>query len=91
MKKTLHVIVEGLVQGVFFRKFVKENADLLSITGFARNLNDGGVEVTCQGSEPALKKLLEKISIGPKLSRVEKVISREIETTEKFRSFEIRY
>ena len=45
MKSRLHVIVFGIVQGVFFRANTKEQADHLDITGWVKNRTDGGVEI----------------------------------------------
>lgn len=62
---SLHVIVEGHVQGVGFRYFVKENADLLHLNGWVRNLLNGTVELTAEGSREALERLLSTIRVGP--------------------------
>ena len=61
----LHAIVEGHVQGVGFRYFVKENADLLHLNGWVRNLYDGTVELTAEGSREALERLLSAVRVGP--------------------------
>ena len=49
--KTLKIVISGVVQGVFFRKFVKENADELEVKGFVRNLDDGKVEIVIEGED----------------------------------------
>ncbi len=56
--------VYGNVQGVAFRAFAQEKALALGIFGYAKNLHDGSVEVVAQGSEEALKKYLNLISVG---------------------------
>jgi acylphosphatase len=61
----LHAIVEGRVQGVGFRYFVKENADRLHLNGWVRNLYNGNVELTAEGSREALERLLSAVRIGP--------------------------
>lgn len=61
----LHAVVEGHVQGVGFRYFVKENADFLHLNGWVRNLYDGTVELTAEGSREALERLLSAIRVGP--------------------------
>ncbi|MBI2598085.1 MAG: acylphosphatase [Candidatus Diapherotrites archaeon] len=88
--KTLYIVVEGRVQGVFFRKFVKESARLLGVKGFVRNLEDGRVEAVCSAEKEILQKLLEKIKTGPPFSRVENVSVKEIFPKEKFGLFEIQ-
>ena len=54
MKKTKKILVKGLVQGVFFRQFIKEQADKLGICGYVRNLDDGRVEAVVEGDDLSL-------------------------------------
>lgn len=61
----LHAVVEGHVQGVGFRAYVLERANRLSLTGWVRNRSNGDVEVTAEGSRPALEKLLADLYRGP--------------------------
>jgi acylphosphatase len=70
---TLHAFVEGHVQGVGFRYFVKENADTLTLNGWVRNRYDGSVELFAEGSRETLEKLLEIVRIGPTRSMVTNV------------------
>jgi acylphosphatase len=69
----VHVIVEGHVQGVGFRYFVKECADKYKLTGWVRNRYDGSVELTAEGEKPNLDKLVEHLNIGPSRSIVTNV------------------
>ncbi len=87
--KTLQVLVKGRVQGVFFRAFVKQNAQALGVKGFVRNRPDGSVEAVCFGNKNVLSKLLKKIKQGPMLARVEKVEAKEIAKPELNESFEV--
>ncbi len=64
-KTRLHAVVEGHVQGVGFRAYVLERANRLSLTGWVRNLSEGGVEVTAEGARPALEKFLADLYRGP--------------------------
>ena len=61
----LHVVVEGRVQGVGFRYFVQENAQLLGLTGWVRNVKEDQVEVWAEGRQPDLDKLLDLVRRGP--------------------------
>lgn len=70
---TLHAFVEGHVQGVGFRYFVKENADVLTLTGWVRNRYDGSVELFAEGNRESLEKILEIVRIGPTRSMVTNV------------------
>ena len=71
MKKEIYCTIYGDVQGVFFRQFAKEKADSLGIFGYAKNMEDGTVEVVAQGEEDVLKTFLESISAGPENAQVE--------------------
>jgi acylphosphatase len=57
----LSAIIKGNVQGVGFRATAKLFADHLKLTGFARNLSDGSVELCAQGDRPQLEKLLAEL------------------------------
>ena len=50
-------LVHGMVQGVGYRWFVRRAAGRLGVTGIARNLPDGGVEVLAEGATGALDEL----------------------------------
>ena len=65
--------VSGLVQGVGFRWFVKEEADLLGLSGTARNLPGGSVEVNVEGGRDLIEKLIATLKEGNRSSRVEQV------------------
>lgn len=61
----LHALVDGQVQGVGFRYFVKNAADALALTGWVRNKWDGRVEVLAEGPRDDLEHLLQKLRRGP--------------------------
>jgi acylphosphatase len=65
--------VGGRVQGVFYRATVARHARELQITGYAKNLPDGRVEVLACGSAAALKELLKRLWIGSSASKVTSV------------------
>jgi acylphosphatase len=69
----LHAWVYGYVQGVGFRYFVVHEAQTLGLRGFARNMNDGSVEVLAQGPRPALEGLLTLLRRGPSAAHVRDV------------------
>ncbi len=66
-------VVSGKVQGVWFRASAKREADRLGVTGHARNLPDGSVEVLACGSPDAVAALIEWLHDGPPLAKVAKV------------------
>jgi acylphosphatase len=62
--------VSGRVQGVFYRGSCAREAKRLGVTGYARNLPDGRVEVLACGSPDAVDTLLAWLAVGPSGARV---------------------
>ncbi|MBS0615238.1 MAG: acylphosphatase [Verrucomicrobia bacterium] len=62
LKKQLHVIFKGEVQGVGFRATCRRIAHRLNLTGFARNLPGGDVELLAQGEKAAIVEMLRELS-----------------------------
>jgi len=69
----VRLYIDGTVQGVFFRSFVKENAERYNVKGFVRNLEDGRIEVFLEGSSEDVNKMIELCKKGPKHSQIKKV------------------
>ncbi len=65
--------VNGRVQGVGYRYFVLREAEALGVTGFARNLPDGRVEVIAEGPAEVLGDFEARLRKGPAFARVEGV------------------
>ena len=76
--KTLRVYISGAVQGVFFRKFLKEKADELNIRGFTRNLEDGRVEVILEGRDEKVNEMVELCKKGSPHSEVKNTEIQEL-------------
>jgi acylphosphatase len=70
---------------VGYRWFVTDLAGSLGLSGWVRNLADGGVEVHARGPRAILDDLLERLKAGPPGARVEGV---EADWPEKGRKFE---
>jgi acylphosphatase len=66
-------LVSGIVQGVFFRASTARQADRLGLSGWARNLADGNVEVVARGPEEAVGELTRWLWDGPDAARVDAV------------------
>ncbi len=66
-------LVSGRVQGVFFRAATRSQAEALGLTGSARNLVDGRVEVIACGGEAALDTLATWLHQGPPAAEVARV------------------
>lgn len=71
-------LVTGIVQGVFFRASTERRACELALTGYARNLADGRVEVVASGTPAALAALEAWLHDGPPSARVERVERAEL-------------
>jgi acylphosphatase len=80
----------GTVQGVFFRDFVKTNADELRVKGYVKNMEDGTVEAVFEGEEGKIDKLIEKCKKEPRVARVDKVRIEEA-PIKSHKSFKIDY
>jgi acylphosphatase len=77
MKKAVRLYIEGTVQGIFFRQFVKDNAERNDVKGFVRNLEDGRVEVFLEGDQANVEKMIELCKKGQKYSKINKVEEKE--------------
>jgi acylphosphatase len=69
----VHVVVSGLVQGVFYRASSEAVARELGLSGWVRNLPDGRVEAIAEGPRPALERFLAWCERGPEHARVDRV------------------
>jgi acylphosphatase len=69
----VHIIIEGHVQGVGFRQFVKYKAKKLDITGWVKNLPDSRVEALIEGSPENVREMVEVCKKGPYLAQVKKI------------------
>jgi acylphosphatase len=70
-------LVSGRVQGVFYRASTREQALALGLSGYAKNLPDGRVEVVVSGSVSELEALERWLWQGPAAAWVEAVIREE--------------
>jgi len=70
MKSNYEIIVEGRVQGVGYRYFVRLKAVELNLSGYARNSYDGKVIVVAEGEKEDLDTLVDYLWLGPPLARV---------------------
>ncbi len=85
----LLLVIRGQVQGVGFRYFMRRQARALGINGQVRNLADGAVKVTAEGSVAELKQLKALAAAGPGTARVAGVEEEWSEGPPQFVTFEI--
>jgi acylphosphatase len=70
MTLSVRLVVRGRVQGVGFRWATVEQGRRLGLSGWARNLPDGAVEVVAAGESPAVERLVAWCRQGPASARV---------------------
>jgi len=73
MKITRHLRIYGLVQGVFFRDSLRQQAESLEVAGWVRNRRDGSVEAMLHGDASAVETLIAWCRIGNGRARVDRV------------------
>ena len=87
----IHAFVSGRVQGVGFRYFVEKEAVARGLSGWARNLYDGRVEIVAEGDRLSLVEFLRHLESGPRLARIDDVDFRWEEYTGEFPDFRITF
>ncbi len=85
-----HVSVTGHVQGVFYRAWLRDEADRIGVTGWVRNCPDGRVEAHVEGYEQAVEQIVERLRQGPPTANVDDVRLWDVEPCE-FDGFEVRH
>ncbi|WP_102505848.1 acylphosphatase [Salinivibrio kushneri] len=78
-QKCVKAYVTGHVQGVGFRYHTAHEALKLSLTGYAKNLPDGRVEVLACGREESVDALMAWLDKGPPTAGVDQVDKEEAE------------
>ena len=87
---SLHAVVTGIVQGVYFRAFVQRHAQALGLTGYVRNVaQSGAVELEAEGERDSLQQLVYHLHQGPRAAIVDKVDIRWGAYTGRFSDFRI--
>jgi acylphosphatase len=70
---SVHAVITGRVQGVWFRAWTVEQAGRLGLAGWVRNRLDGAVEAVFSGPRPKVEEMLAACRRGPPAARVENV------------------
>jgi acylphosphatase len=88
----IHVIVEGLVQGVCFRDSTRRQAFTLGLTGWVRNLPNGSVEAMLCGPGDKVAAMITWLRRGSPYARVDTLHVTKVDGgDDNFTTFEIRY
>ncbi|MEG1122725.1 MAG: acylphosphatase [Citrobacter sp.] len=84
--------VYGRVQGVGFRYTAQHEAQRLGLTGYAKNMNDGSVEIVACGESEQVEQLMKWLKAGgPRSARVDRVLSEPHRPGDDLKGFSIRY
>ena len=87
----VHVIVQGRVQGVFYRASARKHARQLGLSGWARNCPDGNVEILAEGERNMLEQLIAWSRKGPPAAHVTSVQVEWQAATGEFAGFEVKH
>jgi len=68
---TVHVIISGRVQGVWYRAWTAQTAQRLGLSGWVRNRSDGTVEAVFSGSPETIELMVSECRKGPPAARVD--------------------
>ncbi len=86
---SVKIIVTGRVQGVGYRYFIARIAGDLELTGYAKNLFNGDVEIIAEGRFEFLEGLIEKAKSGPRGAHVKTCKTEWLDFKKKYDKFEI--
>jgi acylphosphatase len=86
-----HVIIHGMVQGVYFRAHTRDEARAVNVTGWVKNRRDGGVEAVFEGAEEDVKKVIAWCHKGPAWAHVTEVNVDWQDYTGEFKNFFVNY
>jgi len=86
--ETMHLLISGKVQGVFFRETARRLAEKLHLKGWIKNCADGKVEAVVTGDKSDVDQFIEFCKTGPERAFVENVKVSKRETTD-FQKFEV--
>ncbi len=91
MQARAHLIIKGIVQGVFFRAFTRDVANRLGLKGWVKNLPGGSVETVFEGDKEEIEQAIKQCSLGPPGSRVDDVEVEWREYQGDLRDFQVKY
>ena len=89
--KRVRLIIEGRVQGVWFRDSTRRKASESQVSGWVKNRRDGSVEVLAEGMDENVNELIEWCHQGPPHANVTRVKEIEEDWQGEFNSFDITF
>jgi len=87
----LEIVISGRVQGVGFRYYTKQKAELYNIHGYVKNLSTGKVMVMAYGDSGNMEFFLQALKNGPSYSLVEKVTTSPVKHSKEYNEFKIAF
>lgn len=90
MQVRVHLLVNGIVQGVGFRYFVYHRAKDYNLTGYVRNLYSGEVEIEAEGERSIVEEFINQVKVGPRAAHVTDIKVEWIKIAGKESGFEVR-
>lgn len=73
MTRRVYVLVQGKVQGVYYRQSCAQEAKRHKVNGYVRNLHSGDVEAVFEGEDSAVQHMINWCKHGPPAARVEHI------------------
>ena len=87
----VNIIAHGRVQGVGFRFFIRDKANIFGIKGWVRNCSDGTVEIHSEGEEDLLSDFLTVVEKGPVFGNVTGLTVNRITPENTYTGFNIKF
>ena len=89
MRKAVRLHINGLLQSMFYRQFIKQHADQYAVFGFLRKLESGIIEIFIQGETSAVDAMVAVCKRGPKYAKVYEVKEKEERWQDDIKDFKI--
>jgi len=90
-KVRAHLIITGIVQGVFFRMETQKAAEKRGVNGWVRNRRDGSVEAVLEGEKESVDSLIDWCRQGPPRATVNDVDISWEDFQGEFSEFNVRH
>ena len=88
MKKSTRLFLTGSIQGIFFKQFIKDNADKHNVKGYVRIMEDGRAEIFLEGDEEAVDIVAAICRRGPQHTNIRFIEEKETNFQD-FKEFKI--
>ena len=85
------LIISGRVQGVGYRYYAVQQAQLLGVKGYVRNQADNSVLVVAQADEEIIKIFIDYLYVGPTRARVDHISKIKMTSLTVFNNFSVKY